>query len=222
MIKLLVFDLDDTLFPEREFVRSGFQAVGVWMLNKYSVAGFFEVAWKFFEEGKRGKIFNLTLEQLGVEYGPLMIQELLQIYREHKPTLSLYNDAQWAINYFKKDKQLGIITDGYLITQRNKVEALKIEANFDTIIYSDLYGRKNWKPSPVSYLKLMELTGCKGTECIYIGDNPRKDFVTAKNLDWMTAQICREGGEYCKIMPEKSHEANFKIKSLMELRELLC
>ena len=203
MIKLLVFDLDDTLFPEREFVRSGFQAVGAWMLNKYSVAGFFEVAWKFFKDGKRGKIFNLTLEQLGVEYGPPMIQELLQIYREHKPTLSLYNDAQWAINYFKKDKQLGIITDGYSITQRNKVEALKIEANFDTVIYSDLYGRENWKPSPVPYLKVMELTGCKGAECIYIGDNPRKDFVTAKNLDWMTVKICREEGEYSKIMPGK-------------------
>lgn len=26
--KIIVFDVDDTLFPEREFVRSGFQAVG--------------------------------------------------------------------------------------------------------------------------------------------------------------------------------------------------
>ena len=221
MIKVLVFDLDDTLFPEGEFVRSGFQTVGAWMLNKYSVAGFFEVAWKFFKDGKRGKIFNLTLEQLGVEYGPLMIQELLQIYREHKPTLSLYNDAQWAINYFKKDKQLGIITDGYLITQRNKVEALKIEANFDTIIYSDLYGRKNWKPSPVPYLKVMELTGCKGAECIYIGDNPRKDFVTANNLGWMTVRIFRQGGEYSSITPERRYDADLKITSLFELKEIL-
>lgn len=221
MIKVLVFDVDDTLFPEHEFVRSGFQAVGNWMLKKYSVPSFFEVAWKFFAEGKRGRIFNLTLEQLGVEYEPLMIQKLLQIYREHKPTISLYNDARWAIKYFKGYKQLGIITDGYLITQQNKVEALGIEANFDVIFYSDLYGRENWKPSPFPYLKVMELTRCQGAEYVYVGDNPRKDFVTAKKLNWMTVQICREGGEYSKVTPEKSHNSDFQIQSLLELKNIL-
>jgi putative hydrolase of the HAD superfamily len=220
MIKILVFDLDDTLFPEHEFVRSGFKAVGAWMLNEYSVANFFEVAWQFFEEGKRGKIFNLTLKQLGVEDESLIIEKMLQIYREHQPTLSLYPDARWAINYFQQNKQLGLITDGYLTTQGNKVDALGIEANFDVIVYSDLYGRENWKPSPVPYLKVMELTGCQGAECLYVGDNPSKDFVTAKKLDWITVQICREGGEYSKIMPEKNYEANFQIKSLMELKNI--
>jgi putative hydrolase of the HAD superfamily len=54
MIKIIVFDVDDTLFPEREFVRSGFQAVGEWILNKYAVRGFFEIAWKFFVPGNTG------------------------------------------------------------------------------------------------------------------------------------------------------------------------
>ena len=54
MIKIIVFDVDDTLFPEREFVRIGFQAVGEWILNKYAVAGLFEIAWKFFVPGNRG------------------------------------------------------------------------------------------------------------------------------------------------------------------------
>jgi putative hydrolase of the HAD superfamily len=54
MIKIIVFDVDDTLFPEREFVRSRFQAVGEWILNKYAVVGWFEIAWKFFIPGNRG------------------------------------------------------------------------------------------------------------------------------------------------------------------------
>ncbi|MBE9166663.1 hypothetical protein IQ238_03645 [Pleurocapsales cyanobacterium LEGE 06147] len=78
MIKILVFDLDDKLFPEHKFVRSGFKAVGAWMLNEYSVADFFEVAWQFFEQGKRGKIFNLTLKQLGMADEPLIIEKMLQ------------------------------------------------------------------------------------------------------------------------------------------------
>lgn len=221
MTEVLVFDLDDTLFPEHEFVLSGFQAVSNWVATRYSVLGFFEVAWQFFKEGKRHHIFNLALEQLRVEYEPRMIQELLQIYREHKPNIFLHEDAKWAIDYFKYSKQLGLITDGYLLTQRNKVNSLKIEATLHTIVYSDLYGRENWKPSPVPYLKIMESIGCRGAECMYVGDNPRKDFVTAKQLDWMTVQICREGGEYSSIMTEKSHEAERKITSLFELKELL-
>ena len=220
MIKVIVFDLDDTLFPEHEFVLSGFQAVSNWLEAEYSLPGFFEVGWQFFREGKRNNIFNLTLEKLKFKYESGLIQELLQIYRQHKPTITLHEDAKWAINYFKKSHQLGIITDGYLRTQQNKVEALKIEPNFDAIVYSDLYGRENWKPSPVPYQKIMSTLSCSGKECVYIADNPNKDFITAKKLGWLTVHICREGGEYAKITPEKSYDANLQIKSLLELKNI--
>jgi putative hydrolase of the HAD superfamily len=107
------------------------------------------------------------------------------------------------------------------VTQQNKVKALGIEASFNAIVYSDLYGRDSWKPSPVPYNQIMQLLSCKGKECVYVADNPQKDFITAKNLGWLTVQICREGGEYAKIIPEKSHEANFKIKSLLELKHII-
>lgn len=221
MIKIIVFDVDDTLFPEREFVRSGFQAVGEWILNKYAVPGFFEVAWKFFAQGNRGKIFNLALAEIGLEDDHQIIQELIQIYREHKPQISLFSDARWAIDYFKGHKKLGAITDGYLTTQRNKVEALHIANSFDTIIYTDEYGRENWKPSPVPYLKVMELTGFQGSECVYVGDNPHKDFVTAKKLSWLTVQIKRQNGEYSKTPAAPGYEAERTILSLTELETIL-
>ena len=185
--------------------------------TKYYVSDFFEVAWQLFNQGRRKNIFNLTLEKLRVEYEPLIIQELLQIYRLHKPNISLYEDAKWAINNFKKCKQLGIITDGYLPTQQHKVGALGIESDFDVIVYSELYGRENWKPSPLPYQKSMQLLGCLGKECVYIGDNPSKDFVTAKKLGWMTVRICRKGGEHSEVTTDNSHEADMKISSLTEL-----
>ena len=221
MIKIIVFDVDDTLFPEREFVRSGFQAVGEWILNKYAVPRFFEFAWKFFVQGNRGKIFNLVLAEIGIEDDPQIIQELIEIYRKHKSQISLYSDARWAIDYFKDHKKLGAITDGYLTTQRNKVEALHIANSFDTIIYSDEYGRENWKPSPVPYLKVMELTGFQGSECVYVGDNPHKDFVTAKKLSWLTVQIKRQNGEYSQTLAAPGYEADRTILSLAELETIL-
>lgn len=220
MIRALVFDLDDTLFPEHEFVLSGFQSVSKELATKYALPGFFEVAWQFFKEGKRNNVFNLALEELEFKYEPSLIQELLYIYRQHKPIISLHEDAKWAINYFK-NYHIGIITDGYLQTQQNKVEALSIQNSFDAIVYSDLYGRENWKPSPVPYNNIMQSLGCKGEECVYVADNPQKDFVTAKKLGWLTVQICREGGEYSQIVPQENYEAYSKIQTLMELKDVL-
>ena len=40
-MKAVIFDLDDTLFPERTYVLSGFRAVGDWISETYSIRGFF-------------------------------------------------------------------------------------------------------------------------------------------------------------------------------------
>jgi len=221
MIKAIVFDLDDTLYPEHKFVLSGFQAVNEWVSHYYNTPGFFELAKRFFEEGHRGNIFNLTLDSLGIKYDFNVIQKLLQVYREHKPSISLHEDVKWAIYYFRQSKQLGIITDGYFTTQKNKVVSLGIEEYFDVIVYSDQYGKECWKPSPFPYLKIMEELGRQGNECMYVGDNPCKDFVTAKVLGWSTVQICRERGEYYSITVTKSYEADFRIPDLYYLKEII-
>lgn len=221
MIKIIVFDLDDTLFPEHEFVLSGFHAVSNWLLENCSVSGFYEIAQELFQSKKRGKIFNLALDQLEIKHDTTLIQELVKVYREHNPNIHLHEDAAWAINYFRKHKKMGMITDGYLKTQKNKVKALNISSNFDAVIYSDSYGRENWKPSLLPYQKLMEVTKCQGNECLYIGDNPQKDFVTAKKLGWRTIRIKRQGGEYSDISVEDSYAADIDITSLFCLEEVL-
>lgn len=221
MKKVLVFDLDDTLFPEHEFVRSGFQAVANWLEQKYSITNFFAVASNLFKQGIRGKVFNLALEEMGVKCDQEIITELLQVYREHFPKISLHDDAKCAISYFHGQKKLAIITDGYLRVQQNKVQALRLETDFDWILYTDFYGKDCWKPSPISYLKVMEWSQASGSECVYVGDNPSKDFVTAKQLDWLTIQICRESGEYANVIISDCYKADLKIQSLIDLMEII-
>jgi putative hydrolase of the HAD superfamily len=219
-IKMLVFDLDDTLFPEREFVLSGFQAVNDWVKSKYRIFNFFDVAWKLFCEGQRGKIFDQTLDCLEIKYEPSLIQELVQVYREHKPAISLHEDAKWMLDHYKFEKQLGLITNGFLKTQQNKVKALGIESRFHEIVYCDAYGFVNWKPSLVPYQQMMKFTGFEGDNYIYVGDHPYKDFVAAKKLGWLTLRICRQDGEYANVIADESFDAHFKIRSLYELQHL--
>ncbi len=221
MIRAIVFDLDDTLFPEHQFVLSGLRTVGEWVSTYLSRPGFYAKAEQLFREGRRGNIFNLALDQLGMVYDQKLIANLIDVYRNHKPNLSLYEDASWAIDYYKGKKQLGILTDGYLETQRNKVEALGLSEIFEAIVYSDEFGREHWKPSEIPYRKLMEKLTCNGDECVYIADNPGKDFISARALGWQTIHICRKGGEYAHLIAETHHDANNRIVSLFQLKELI-
>lgn len=221
MISAIIFDLDDTLFPECEYVLSGFRAVGAWVEEKHAIQGFSPVAEDFFRKGERGNIFNLTLHKLGALGAEQLVPDMVKVYREHKPDITLFEDARWALEYFGPSKKLGIITDGYLVTQKNKVSALKIEGCFDIIIYTDEFGREHWKPSETPYRKVMERLSCAGNECAYIADNPGKDFVTARALGWMTVRILRTSGEYSRHVPLSGYEADKEIASLFELKGLI-
>jgi putative hydrolase of the HAD superfamily len=220
-IKVLVFDLDDTLFPEHQFVLSGFQAVGDWIANQFAIPGFFDIAWNLFQQGKRGTIFDQTLDILGIPYTPELIQKLVQIYRDHKPTISLHEDAAWALNYFKPERSLGLITNGFPVTQQNKIDALGVESNFAAIICCGAYGSEYYKPSPFAYQKMMEMTGYQPDEYVYVGDHPYKDFIGAKTSGWTTVRICRPDGEYASMEAPESHDAQFKITSLYALNDII-
>ncbi|MED5075840.1 HAD family hydrolase [Geobacillus stearothermophilus] len=220
MIEAIIFDLDDTLFPESEFVKSGFMAVDNY-LKQQGIVGFYREALYLFNQGTRGNIFNLALDQLKVDYDLNFINKLVAVYREHLPTIALHEDAKWAIQYLKDKYKLGIITDGFLVTQKNKVKALGIADDFDVVVFSDAYGRENWKPSSVPYTKVMEALQLRGEQLIYVGDNPAKDFVTAKKMGWLTIQIKRKQGEYLNIEVSEEYQAHFVIESLFELKDLL-
>jgi putative hydrolase of the HAD superfamily len=193
---VLVFDLDDTLYAEREFVLSGFAAVDQWLQDERGIVGFFPEATRLFAAGRRGRIFDEALESLGICAPAELVLKLVAIYRGHKPRLTLFTDARWAIERFHGHFKLGLITDGYAETQRNKVAALEIGGLFDCIVYTDDLGRENWKPSPMAFRLMMNQLGVEGHECIYIGDNPVKDFLAPNELGWLTVMISREGGEY--------------------------
>jgi putative hydrolase of the HAD superfamily len=221
MNSALVFDLDDTLYPERMFVLGGFRAVDAWLSAQDAVNGFYDIAVRLFDEGCRGHVFDLALASLGVAHDAESIARLVSVYREHEPILTLHDDARWALERFRDTHRLGLLTDGYLATQRRKVRALGIESSFDVIVYSDAYGRECWKPSPVPYRAIMQRLGRPGDCCTYISDNATKDFTSPRELGWTTVQIRRADGEYRHAVGDLGCGAQFEIESLYELEGLV-
>ena len=216
-IQALVFDLDDTLYPEIDFAFSGFNAVGEWIKNELKIDGFAKIAKQLFKNGTRGNIFNCVLKDLGVNSDQPLINTMVEVYREHYPTIQPFPIVQDIIRSNKGKRKLGIITDGYLSVQRNKVKALGLNNQFDCIVFTDLWGCDFWKPHPRSYEFIMDRFNLSGHECAYIADNPEKDFITAKKLEWMTIRIIQPGGEHSNKIANSEYEADTSVHSLEKL-----
>ncbi|TDX58932.1 HAD family hydrolase [Orenia marismortui] len=223
MIKAIIFDLDDTLYYELEHVKSGFRAVSNYISNKYKISAedFYNQLLAILADEGRGKTFNLALEEFNL---PLTeVKALVEVYRQHKPDeLNLYHDAKNALKEFSDKYKLGLITDGISIVQWNKIKALGIENRFEEIIVSDDHGMDKRKPSSFPYLKILEDFSVEAEEAIYIGDNPNKDFVTAKKLGLMTIRILRPKGMHINKRLAEEYEADYEIESLDELEEIIC
>lgn len=224
MIKAVVFDLDDTLYDEAEFCRSGFTAVAAYLAENnadISQSKAFQLMWTQFSTGNRNKTFDTALEKLGLDSSDEHIDRLLKVYREHEPQLRIPPESLEVLEALHRSYTLGLITDGYLPTQPNKIKALGIEKFFKCIICTEQLGREFWKPSPVPYEKFVEQTGIEHTSCMFVGDNAVKDFVSPNRLGWQTVQIKRAGRIHIKEAPTEEHKANLIIDNIRDIVPLV-
>jgi len=192
MMTCIVLDIDDTLYLERDYVRSGFRAVDRWVAGAIGVSGFFDRAWKAFETGSRGDIFNRCLAGTGVD-APGVIEQMVGIYRSHAPDITLLPDARRFLDRVSGGR-LAVITDGPLASQRAKADALNLRAWADPIVFTAEHGPGFGKPSPRSFQLVADRLKAQENECCYIADNPAKDFQGPKSLGWRTIRIRRRGG----------------------------
>ena len=220
MIKGILFDLDDTLYPEKQFVMSGFRAVASYLSKKYGMDSdyIFSILKEDFENGLRKRNLDVVLQKLGME--DENTPDVVRIFREHKPTISLYPEVRPILDWSKKRFKLGLITDGYIITQRNKIHSLKIEDYFDVIIINDI-SKGCSKIDKEPFLKALSEINFNAQDVVYVGDNPAKDFVRAKEIGIHTIRIIRGASEYSGITVDKSFEAEYIIRNLGELPSLI-
>lgn len=215
-----LLDLDDTLYCEHYYVKSGFRVVANYLSenSNYQEKDIFEKMIYFWMKDGRGKVFNNVCDFLKINTD---IRELVKLYRRHFPAIHLYDDAKSFTAYANRNNmRLGIITDGNSLMQWNKIKALNLEEMVDVVVVcDDLGGARYWKPSKVPYLTATKKIGVSPKECCYVGDNPKKDFITARKLGMETIRIKRQVGDHMKTNVEKKYEADRVITSLTELIE---
>jgi putative hydrolase of the HAD superfamily len=219
----VLLDLDDTLYPERDFVRGGLRAAAAELSRRsgHPAEELFELCWRQFQSGTRGRIFDAVLAELNIPIEPELIQQLVHAYRTHEPHLTLYADADRLLHRLWPLHRLGILTDGDANVQRRKARALDLSQRVQAIVYSDDHGRANWKPSPTPFLTLLRRLKTEPSRAIYVGDNPLKDFIGARQLGLKTVRIRRPDTEHGHRDPEPGFEPDVEITSLDEFPDEL-
>ncbi len=193
-IRCVVLDIDDTLYLERDYAASGFAAVAAHL----GCPEFGPAACAALERGVRGRIFDEVLAQLNLKPPSGGVGELVRVYREHKPKIELLEDARAAIEAWSGRALLAAITDGPLASQRAKAEALGLARWCRPIVFTAELGEGRGKPHPAAYLKVETDLGLRPDQCVYIADNPAKDFITPSDRGWTTLRVRR---------PRSLHEA---------------
>lgn len=195
-VQCAVFDLDDTLFLERDYVRSGFTAVGNWARENLGLEGLTAQALSLFEQGSRCTIFDAALAKLGYPATPELIQKMVTIYRGHEPSIALLPDARRCLERLRAGGiRLGLITDGCLESQQNKISALGLRPIMHLVICTAALGGPQFsKPHPLAF-ELMEREWQRpGPHFLYVGDNPAKDFTAPSQRGWHTVRCRRRHG----------------------------
>lgn len=216
-IKAMIFDLDDTLYDESEYVNQAFENAADYLAGKLGREGrkeaFHRRMLELVEQNGRGKVFDLLCEEEGLD---ICIGELVEAYRSTRPSLKLYPDAEQILGELEeRGIRTGLITDGCSRVQHEKISALGLDVRLDSVVVTDDFGI--CKPHAAAYRICLDALGCIPQEAAYVGDNPRKDFTGAGALGMKTFRIIREKGMYMNIQAEPGREAEYNIQSLTEL-----
>ena len=214
---IYIFDLDDTLYNERQFVESGFLAVAKyaefhWGLNHHDV---FNQLVALLDENGRGTIFNDLLKRYHLE-NKKNIQKCVTTYRLHKPKLSMPKEHLALLTSLPAP--LYLVTDGHKIVQNNKIEALEIAHLFKRVFITHRFGIKHAKPSPYCFKKIQQAENCAWEDMVYIGDNPTKDFVNLNKLGMQTVRVLT--GVHKAVNVSASFNAKITINKLTDLANI--
>ncbi len=199
--KAIFFDLDETIYPERDYRLSGFKVVARW-LSDYKNIPTEDIFAKLCEIiDAKGLLYKTCFNELCQTYdiGINLIPRLVEIFRMHRPTIQPYSDFLQFMNSAKHNYHFGIISDGISKVQRRKMDSLRLNRWFkqSAIIITSELGSSVSKFDSEVFIKAGSIFGLKGNECFYIGDNPYKDFENPSRQGWITIRIKR--GVYADI-----------------------
>jgi putative hydrolase of the HAD superfamily len=210
--KVIAFDLDDTLYKEIDFLKSAYIEIASIVDKSHPETLYNNMISNYY---KGNNVFKFISET----YPAYTVERLLEIYREHYPSISLSNEEWNVLLKLKTVAFTGLITDGRSLTQRNKIKALGLENYFDKIVISEEIGYSKPDIRLFNEFKKFDVS-----QYYYIANDTKKDFVTPNRIGWITICLLDVNNQNIQKQDFSLSEyylPQIKIKSLNELLNII-
>ena len=218
----LVFDLDDTLYPERDFAESALREVAERFAEVLGPADAAHARMcALLDSDERGRVFNTILTECGRGDADVLVPQMIAVYRAHRPALVPYPDAAAALTRWVDRVPLGMVTDGPVGLQQRKIDALGIAERFSAIVITGQWGGAYYKPHRRGFDEVAERLGLTSGRCAYVADNVTKDFVAPRHLGGRAVHVSRQAGLYAGRPVAPGGEPDVTIDTLDALDSVL-
>jgi putative hydrolase of the HAD superfamily len=202
-IKLISFDLDDTLWDGQKAVRAAQQAMQDWLTQHHPLIAERAISGRYLELRQEiandhpERTHNLTftrkeiLRRLFLEHSHTEDQALVHAesafnsFFKVRNQVCYFEDALSVISKLKIDFQIAALTNG-----NADLNATGLKSYIDHFYSAELIGAA--KPDTRMFKTLLADTDLKPEQCIHIGDHPEHDILSAQSLGintiWFNAQ----------------------------------
>ena len=221
MIRAVLFDLDDTLYLERDYVLGAFTQVmqeveSLGFKSGYALDGYLMSIWD--REG-RDRVLDKAADRLG--FPAEWVPHLVDVFRNHEPDIRLFPEVRRVIERLRADYLLALVTDGHAHVQRRKIRRLGLDRMMDCIVIADDYGRRHWKPDPLPFEVACSELGVLPAEAVMVGDNPERDVRGAKRFKMKSVRLRRPLGYFSALGAAPEDEPDYEISDLSRLVDFL-
>ncbi len=231
-VKAIFFDLDNTLYDYNSSSDYSKNKVFSYLLDRYPhlkrediLSNYEKIIQDAVEKEAKGtysawdrrKRFSKLLLSLGLKDDGLS-KRLVTIFAEARVESSKpYPDTQDVLSKLRGKYVLGVITNGPRVYQREEISLLKLETYFSHILISEEIGFR--KPEKEIFQIAIKKAGCRPEEAVMVGDNPREDIETAKNLGMKTV-LFDPNNRFKKEDLAPEERPDYLIRRLTELLDL--
>ena len=219
-MKALFFDLDNTLYDNKQYFLGSFKDISRYFLKKFGVPE--QKIYKSLkniwlrETSYYPHLFDDLLKKLKLkDDNKKIIKKIIDIFNRYDGSLKPYKEVFFTLNKLKKmNYKMGIITDGCPKRQNKKIKLLGIGKFFEVVIFAK---ESEAKPSSKPFLTALNKINISPQDAFYVGDNPLVDFMGAKRLGMKTIRI--KTREFKNIPNDKY--IDFEIKKLDQLLKII-
>ncbi len=221
MIKAVVFDLDNTLVDFMTMKKLSIEAAVSAMIDS-GLPISREEAYKIIDEIYKDQgieyqqVFDAFLLKVlnKIEY-KILCAGIVAYRRAREAALIPYPHVYSTLNQLlKMGIKLGILSDAPVKEAWLRLAYMNFHHIFDAVVTFNETGER--KPSPVTFLTILQKLNVKPEEALMIGDWIERDIIGAANIGMKTVFA-----KYGDTFNTESHSAHYEINDIVELIDII-